>query len=182
MKALLIGGRWLGGQVAQNLVAHGFDVHIFGVAENDVLARYAAESGLQYGFKPEGAPLIWHDLKRMPDLVVSAHSFRFVPQWLISEAAYSIGYHPSLLPAHKGRHSVEAALASGSTWTGGTVFHLSDEIDGGRVAIAGGKKLQRRVRVIYGETPRQIWQRALAPVGVELFDQAFRALTLGELR
>ncbi len=43
------------------------------------------------------------------DLILCAHAFVFVPATSAIKARYCIGYHPSLLPLHPGRHAVAEA-------------------------------------------------------------------------
>ncbi|WP_417700792.1 hypothetical protein [Pseudophaeobacter sp.] len=52
--------------------------------------------------------------------------------------------------------------------TGGTVYWLTDQVDGGPVVIADGQRLQRRIQILPAETALQLWNRALAPLGADL--------------
>ena len=44
-----------------------------------------------------------------------------------------INIHPSLLPAFKGAHAVEDALAFGVKVLGVTIHYVNGELDGGRI-------------------------------------------------
>lgn len=65
----------------------------------------------------------------------TAHSFdyigkrtRYIPRlgWL--------GYHPSLLPRHRGRSAIEWSIRMNDAITGGSVFWLNAGIDRGDIA------------------------------------------------
>jgi methionyl-tRNA formyltransferase len=73
-----------------------------------------------------------------------------------------IGYHPSLLPRHRGIAAVEWTIREGDPITGGTVYHLADRMDAGAIAA------QEWCFVKKGETARELWERALAPLGQKL--------------
>jgi len=45
-----------------------------------------------------------------------------------------IGYHPSLLPRHRGIAAVEWTIREGDPIAGGTVYHLADRMDAGAIA------------------------------------------------
>ncbi|WP_158623105.1 formyltransferase family protein [Pseudorhodobacter sp. E13] len=112
------------------------------------------------------------DFPWRPDLIVCAHSFRIVEPWVINWASLgAIGYHPSLLPAFKGRRAVQDALDAGQRITGGSVYWLTEAIDGGPVVVAGGRRLQDQVQVLPNETAGELWRRALAPLGAGLLTE-----------
>src|SRR6266545_1715554 len=79
-----------------------------------------------------------------------------------------IGYHPSLLPRHRGIAAVEWTILSGDPIAGGTVYHLADGWDAGAIAA------QDWCFVAKGETARELWERALAPMGLELLTRVVR--------
>ena len=62
-----------------------------------------------------------------PDLVISAGFMRITGKNVLSEfGGRFINTHPALLPAFKGAHAVEDALAYGVKYTGSSI-HLVDE-------------------------------------------------------
>ena len=73
-----------------------------------------------------------------------------------------IGYHPSLLPRHRGIAAVEWTIKEGDPIAGGSIYHLADRMDAGAIAA------QDWCFVKPGETARELWERALAPLGIEL--------------
>jgi len=66
-----------------------------------------------------------------------------------------INIHPSLLPAYKGLHSHERALADGATRHGATVHFVRHDVDSGPIIA------QARVPVLKSDTPETLAQRVL---------------------
>ncbi|MCB1378360.1 MAG: phosphoribosylglycinamide formyltransferase [Alphaproteobacteria bacterium] len=66
-----------------------------------------------------------------------------------------INIHPSLLPAYKGLHTHERALADGADVHGCTVHHVTAELDAGPII------LQAKVPVLAGDTPDTLAARVL---------------------
>ena len=76
---------------------------------------------------------------------------RFIAGW----DGRMINIHPSLLPAYKGLHTHERALADGATSHGCSVHLVTPELDGGPVL------LQAMVPVQPGDTPDTLSARVL---------------------
>jgi phosphoribosylglycinamide formyltransferase-1 len=66
-----------------------------------------------------------------------------------------INIHPSLLPAYKGLHTHERALADGAKLHGCSVHLVTPELDGGPVLM------QAEVPVLPGDTPESLAARVL---------------------
>ncbi|MDI5968517.1 formyltransferase family protein [Streptomyces sp. SL13] len=97
------------------------------------------------------------------DLIVAAHSHAFIGRRTRARAAVAtIGYHPSLLPVHRGRDAVRWTIRDGDKVTGGSVYHLTERTDGGPLAA------QEHVFVPPGSTAQSLWREHLAPLGVRL--------------
>ena len=72
------------------------------------------------------------------DLIVTAHSHARISKEALAAARLGgIGYHPSLLPRHRGIAAVEWTIREGDPIAGGTVYHLADRMDAGRDRRAG---------------------------------------------
>lgn len=100
------------------------------------------------------------------DLVVAAHSHWIVSGPIIDKCRYGgIGYHPSLLPLHRGVDAVRWTIKMGDPVTGGSVYRLTDKCDG------GGIILQRIVFVSREWDYHELWRR-LFPLGVDLLSEA----------
>ena len=68
------------------------------------------------------------------DLLIAAHSHDFIGRATRRRCAvWAIGYHPSLLPLHRGRDAVRWTVKMRDRVTGGTVYWLSDNIDAGDI-------------------------------------------------
>ncbi|MFE7676748.1 formyltransferase family protein [Streptomyces albidoflavus] len=108
------------------------------------------------------------------DLIVAAHSHAFIGRKTRARAAVAtIGYHPSLLPIHRGRDSIRWTIRDGDKVTGGTVYHLTDRTDGGPIAA------QEHVLVPPGSTPQSLWREHLSPLGVHLLRRVVHDLNCG---
>lgn len=110
------------------------------------------------------------------DLIVCAHSHDFVGRATRAATRLGgIGYHPSLLPLHRGRDAVRWTIRMHDRVAGGSVYWLSDVVDGGDVAA------QDWCFVRPGDTAVSLWQRDLAPMGVALTLKVLGDLDAGRL-
>jgi methionyl-tRNA formyltransferase len=108
------------------------------------------------------------------DIIVAAHSHDFIGRRTRQRAAIgAIGYHPSLLPLHRGRDAVRWVIHNGEKITGGSVYWLTDNIDGGPIAA------QQHVFVRPDETADSLWREQLAPLGVRLILKTLDTLSRG---
>lgn len=97
------------------------------------------------------------------DLIVAAHSHDFIGRATREAARYgALGYHPSLLPLHRGRDAVRWTVKMGDRVTGGSVYWLDQNVDGGPLAA------QRHILVHPGDDAEALWQERLAPLGVRM--------------
>jgi len=108
------------------------------------------------------------------DLGISAHSFDYVGKRTRYKPKYGwIGYHPSLLPRHRGRSSIEWAVRMRDCITGGTVFWLNSGIDRGDIAYQDWCFIDP---ALYHKDPADaakiLWRERLQPMGVELIGRA----------
>jgi methionyl-tRNA formyltransferase len=89
-------------------------------AEMDGVERIPADS-LRAELVPKGT-----------DLIVAAHSHAFISRKTRNRAFWdAIGFHPSLLPLHRGRDAVRWTLHLKEPVTGASVYWLTDTVDGG---------------------------------------------------
>jgi methionyl-tRNA formyltransferase len=110
------------------------------------------------------------------DLIVCAHSHDFVGLKTRQKAKLgAIGYHPSLLPLHRGRDAIRWALKMGDRTTGGTVYWLTDTVDGGPIAA------QEWCFIRPGDDPGELWRRDLMPIGLRLFERVLKDIEAGRL-
>ena len=110
------------------------------------------------------------------DLGITAHSFDYIGKKTRYKPKYGwIGYHPSLLPRHRGRSSIEWALRMNDPVTGGSVFWLNAGIDRGDI--------ERQDWVWLDKTKKasEIWRTELMPLGVKLLGEAIKDISNGKI-
>jgi methionyl-tRNA formyltransferase len=162
MRILIAGQKWFGAGVFRALSAlPGIEVcAVSAPLEGDRLAALAVAEGVR--LIPAGT-LCAGSCPSGVDLIVAAHSHDFISEATRNRARFGgIGYHPSLLPLHRGRDAIEWALRMRDRVTGGTVYRLSNRMDGGAVLA------QKHVLVRPGDTAEDLWRRDLGPLGVRL--------------
>lgn len=110
------------------------------------------------------------------DLLIAAHSHDFVSRAVRNRLKLgAIGYHPSLLPRHRGRDAVIWTLKMRDPIAGGTVFWLSDTVDGGPIAA------QEHCLVRPDDDAHTLWRRVLFPMGVRLLESVIHDILRGNL-
>lgn len=131
----------------------------------DLLALYAERTDTPWvdvqALKPEQVP-------DGVDVIFTAHSHAFIGRRTRARAPLALGYHPSLLPLHRGRDAVKWQARLHERVVGGTIYHLTDRVDGGPIA------LQKHVIVEPGLDASGLWSRHLFPLGIELVRAAVR--------
>lgn len=114
------------------------------------------------------------DIPDGTELVISAHSHWIISDKVIKKCRYGgIGFHPSMLPRHRGQDAVRWAVHMGDAITGATVYSLS-----GRVCDGGGILLQRPIFIAAGWDYHDLW-RHMFPVGVEMLSEAVAVIESG---
>lgn len=110
------------------------------------------------------------------DLILAAHSHDFIGRKTRLKARIgAIGYHPSLLPLHRGRDAVRWTIKMGDKVAGGSIYWLSDNIDAGDLAA------QDYCFIESGETPEDLWRDKLFPMGVRLFASVLNDISSGHI-
>ncbi len=164
MRITLVGSRHFGVTTLQMLRQHDVDVVRVVVADaEDRLALAARTAGIEVVVQANPKLVVAAEIAPMTDLIVTAHSHARIGKDALAAARFGgIGYHPSLLPRHRGIAAVEWTIREKDPIAGGTVYHLADRMDAGAIAA------QDWCFVGKGETARQLWERALAPMGQKL--------------
>lgn len=175
MKIVLAGQKRFGRDVLDLVAGRGWQVAAVFCPEGD--------DKLRIGALNRGLPvfpsrhLIAAAVPAGVDLIVAAHCHTYISAKTRAKAELgALGYHPSLLPRHRGRSAIEWALRFREATTGGTVFWLSDTVDGGPIAA------QDFCAIRPEDTARDLWARELAPIGLRLFARVFGELEKGILR
>jgi methionyl-tRNA formyltransferase len=167
MRITLVGSRHFGVTTLNMLRQHGADVIRVVVADaEDRLATAAHAAGIEVRVQANPRLVVAEEIAEATDLIVTAHSHARIAQKALDAARLGgIGYHPSLLPRHRGIAAVEWTIREGDPIAGGTVYHLADRMDAGAIAA------QEWCFVKKGETARELWERALAPLGQKLLGE-----------
>ena len=172
MKITLVGSRYFGASAFEAIVNAGIAIaRVVVPAADDRLAQAARAKGIDV--------VVLDDPKIVPaaaiadgtDLIVTAHSHaRVSAEALARSRLGGIGYHPSLLPRHRGIAAVEWTIREGDPIAGGSVYHLAERMDAGAIAA------QDWCFVKKGESARELWERALAPLGLRLLVEVLRTV------
>jgi methionyl-tRNA formyltransferase len=171
MKLAIVGSRYFGATVFEALRKEP-GVQIVGVVapeEDDRLATAARAAGVPVHVLANPKIVPEDAVPAGVDLVVAAHTHARVTNEALARARLGgVGYHPSLLPRHRGIAAVEWTILEGDPIAGGSVYHLADGWDAGAVAA------QDWCFVARGDTARTLWERELAPMGLRLLAQVVR--------
>src|SRR5258705_7192609 len=168
MRIPLVGSRHFGVTTLNMLRERGVDIARVVVHDaEDRLVGAAKAAGIEVVVQANSRLVTASEIAPDTDLIVTAHSHARVSRQALHAARLGgIGYHPSLLPRHRGIAAVEWTIKRGDPITGGTVYHLADRMDAGAIAV------QDWCFVKPGETARELWERALAPLGLRLLAEA----------
>lgn len=114
--------------------------------------------------------------KDIPDdteLVISAHSHWIISSKIIEKCKFGgIGFHPSLLPRHRGQDAVRWTVHMKDYLTGGTIYRLNDKCDGGDII------LQKYLWVNKEWDYHELWKN-LFPIGVDMVVEAVSLIESG---
>jgi methionyl-tRNA formyltransferase len=167
LRITLVGSRHFGVTTLEMLRQRGVDIVRVVVADaDDRLAAAAHSAGIEVVVQANAKRVVASEIAPATDLIVTAHSHaRIAKEALAAAKLGGIGYHPSLLPRHRGIAAVEWTIRERDPIAGGSVYHLAERMDAGAIAA------QEWVFVRKDETARQLWERALAPLGQKLLGE-----------
>lgn len=178
MKCALVGSRYFGALVLESLRKED------GITFTSVVAP-AADDRLALAANAAGIPVhVLENPKFVPeqaiaegtDLIIAAHTHaRITNEALARSRLGGVGYHPSLLPRHRGIAAVEWTILEGDPIAGGSVYHLADGWDAGAIAAQDWCFVQK------GESARDLWERALAPMGLALLAKVAQSARLNDV-
>ncbi len=168
MKITLVGSRHFGVEAFRVLRNQNADIVRIVVHDaEDRLAKAGHDAGIEVVVQANPKRVEASEIAPGADLIVTAHSHARVSTEACAAAKLGgIGYHPSLLPRHRGMAAIEWTIKEGDPIAGGTIYHLSERFDAGAIV------LQDWCFVKPGETARELWERALAPLGLRLLGEA----------
>ncbi|MBR0783337.1 formyltransferase family protein [Bradyrhizobium iriomotense] len=164
MRITLVGSRHFGVTTLNMLREHSVSIARIVVADaDDRLAAAAKAAGIEVVVQANPKLVVASEIAPDTDLIITAHSHARIGRDALAAARFGgIGYHPSLLPRHRGKAAVEWTIKEGDPIAGGTIYRLADRMDAGAIAA------QDWCFVKKGETARELWERALAPLGLKL--------------
>jgi len=177
MRVAIIGQKWLAAELLKRCLTEGHQVVIaispaIGAdGEYDRLYAAAQQLGI-----PAGCAQGRLSADQVPpcDVILTAYAHVYIDEEVRAKATHgALGYHPSLLPRHRGRDAVHWAIHMREPVTGGSVYWLDDGADTGPVLA------QDWCHVRPDDTPQALWRRELAPIGLRLFSQALAMLDAG---
>lgn len=172
MKIFISGQKYFGQEILRACIQSGHEV--IGVCcpfDDKYIGRLAglneikiiAAGSLNYDTMPAGC-----------DLGITAHSFDYIGKVTRHKPKYGwIGYHPSLLPRHRGRSAIEWALRMNDIVTGGTVYWLNSGIDRGDI------ERQEWIWLDKNKRAPEIWRDQLLPLGTKLIAAAVNDISKG---
>ncbi len=170
LRVTLIGSRYFGAAVLAVLQREEVDIaRVVVPVADDRLAAAAHTAGIEVVVLDTPKLVSADAVAKGTDLIIAAHSHARVSSEALARATMGgIGFHPSLLPRHRGIAAVEWTIRSGDPIAGGSIYHLAERMDAGAIAA------QDWCFVRPGETARELWERALAPMGLALMAQVVR--------
>ncbi|MRM95020.1 methionyl-tRNA formyltransferase [Riemerella anatipestifer] len=137
--------------------------------------KYLGKAARTWGVPIIPAGTLRADIMPECDLGITAHSFdyigkktRYIPRlgWL--------GYHPSLLPRHRGRSAIEWAIRMNDAITGGTIFWLDAGIDRGDIAYQDWCFIPPEYYLNPKDWASKLWRDELCPMGIRLYEKALK--------
>lgn len=169
MRITLVGSRYFGAAAFDALRRDVAILQVAVPAADDRLAIAANAAGVAVHVLADARIVPGDAVPDGTDLIVAAHTHARVSDDALARSRLrGIGYHPSLLPRHRGIAAIEWTILCGDPVAGGSVYHLEGGWDRGAIAA------QDWCFVSPGETARGLWERALAPMGLALLSRVVR--------
>src|SRR5260370_6628188 len=139
MGITLVGSRHFGVTTLDMLRQHGVEIAGVVVADaEDRLAAAARAAGIGVKVQADHKLVVPSEIADGTDLIVTAHSHARISREALAKAKLGgIGYHPSILPRHRGIAAVEWAIREGGPASRGPEYHLAERMDARGVAGQG---------------------------------------------
>ena len=139
MKCALVGSRFFAATVFEALrKEEGIEfTSVVAPAEDDRLAVAARAAGVPVHVLANPRIVPGEAIAEGTDIIIAAHTHARVSDEALARARLrGIGYHPSLLPRHRGIAAVEWTILEGDPIAGGSIYHLADGWDAGAIGGA----------------------------------------------
>lgn len=176
MKLFICGQKTFGKEVLKSLYNEGHE--IVGIAPppqkkyKDKMVGFATLKNIP--IVSDCDKLMSKDIPEDTELIISAHSHWIISDQIIEKCKYGgIGFHPSLLPRHRGQDAVRWAIHMKDFATGGTIYKLNSKCDGGDII------LQKMIFIDKNWDYHDLWKE-LFPIGIELIIKAVNLIEKGE--
>ncbi|HEX7866523.1 MAG TPA: formyltransferase family protein [Variovorax sp.] len=175
MRVMIVGQKYFGAEVLRLCLDRGDDVAAVSAPRvDDRLAAAATDAGIPLCQVPRRLDGSW--VPEGLDVILCAHAHVFVTREARLKARHgALGYHPSLLPRHRGRDAVRWALHMREQITGGTAYWLDDGADTGDIAAQDWCWIRPE------DTAEALWRRDLAPMGLRLMAEVLSQLDAGRV-
>ncbi|WP_297831696.1 formyltransferase family protein [Thermomonas sp.] len=174
MRVMLVGQKWIGVEALALLLTKGHDVASVAAPAGDRLHAAASAAGVPVGDPGRILSASW--VPPGVELLVAAHAHCFINRGARQRTRFgAIGYHPSLLPLHRGRDAVRWTIHMRDQVAGGTVYWMTDRADGGPIAA------QAWCLVRPDDTPETLWRRELGPMGLRLLERVLGDVGAGRI-
>src|SRR5881628_1656249 len=138
MKCTLVGSRFFGAKVFEALRNDGAEIaRVVAPAADDRLALAAQEAGAPVHLLENPKNVPGGAIADATELIVAAHTHARVSREALARSRLGgVGYHPSLLPRHRGIAAIEWTILESDPIAGGSVYHLADGWDAGAFAAS----------------------------------------------
>lgn len=177
MKIVLCGQRTFGALVLKMLVDRGDEIALVSAPLTHKDGRRDKLMGAAVALRLptiQAGTLRAEHIPPGTDLIIAAHSHDFLGKKTRGAARLgAIGFHPSLLPRHRGRDAVRWAIKMGDPITGGSVYWLDSNVDAGPIAKQAWCWIRPK------DNAGELWRRELQPMGVRLLREALSDLDRG---
>lgn len=176
MKIFLCGQKYFGWLIFKLIRDLGHDVVGVSAPYGDRLYKSAYHHDVPVLLQANKRLLNSETMPDGADLIVAAHSYDYVGLKTLGKTKLGgIGYHPSLLPLHRGRDAIKWTIRMGDKVTGGSVYWLSKGVDAGPIAV------QDWCFVPNGWDDTRLWREKLQPMGVKLMAKSLCSIANGRL-
>lgn len=176
MKIFICGQKTFGRKVLETLYNAGHE--IVGIApppqekQKDKMVGYAMLKDIP--IVSDCSKLTSNDIPEETELIISAHSHWIISEKILKKSKYGgIGFHPSLLPRHRGQDAVRWTVHMKDAITGGTVYKLNDKCDGGNII------LQEMIFVDSSWNYHELWNE-LFPIGIKMILETVSLIEKGQ--
>ena len=170
MKVIIAGQKYFGAQVLRMCLLKGCEVVAVSCPIGD---KYIGKLASVNNITIIPAGILNGDTCPECDLGITAHSFDYIGKRTRYKPKFGwIGYHPSLLPRHRGRSSIEWAVRMGDAVTGGTVYWLNSGVDMGDIAAQDWCFIDKKMYLMNpSDASAEIWRNQLCDMGVRLLSK-----------